>query len=88
MKHTPGPWRFSDPWVWAEGVNGPIARTVCSESTSVSACESNGDLIAAAPDLLAALKHLLNASVGMHGSEAELRAVTAIAKAEGTVKVS
>lgn len=85
--HTPGPWIISR----GMGVqialdtgtpNEPSARFVAAVH-DIPEREANARLIAAAPELLAALKHLLNASVGMHGSEAELRAIEAIHKAEG-----
>ena len=44
---------------------------------------ANACLIAAAPKLLGALKRLLNASVNLHGSEAELLAIEAMTEAEG-----
>lgn len=98
-KHTPGPWK---PWMtgfdnqsFAIGPNGktPIAKTLGGNKETN---EANARLIAAAPDLLEALKecaawfeldkHRQNpvfASASSIGVQMVLNAKAAIAKAEG-----
>lgn len=78
-QHTPGPWIAEgsemNATVW---VRGPDGKRVCS----VKRCETDFDnarLIAAAPDLLAALKALLAESNNMTAAGDMARA--AIAKA-------
>jgi len=87
-KHTPGPWKADynkpyDQW-WVSQFDGnPVATTKQ---------ETNARLIAAAPDLLAALKNLLDASERIviargkaaNHDDARRAASAAIAKAEGT----
>ena len=69
MAHTPGPWKVSyyaatrkpaHRWTvggyeWVE----PYGATVCEMSGNPERAEANAHLIAAAPDLLAALKALV-----------------------------
>ena len=89
-QHTPGPWR-AEPWtchaatsILADG-NRLIADCAAIDGYSVNALP-NARLIAAAPDLLTALKALFEQCSpeipGSPGSPLEL-ARAAIAKAEG-----
>ena len=93
-KHTPGPWTTTGPNVRAD--NGALVATAQDHwndhKTPQEEKEANAQLIAAAPELLAALKNLLGyatgewqpedeASLAGHGIEP---AWGAIAKAEGT----
>ena len=84
-KPTPGPWELNEQYVIARSKRG--LRTICQWRSYSD--EPNARLIAAAPDLLAALKAL---SAGLHDEidmkanikAAEVRAArAAIAKAEG-----
>ena len=86
MGHTPGPWSFDGDYVESLALLKPLSVATladCGHST-----EGNGILIAAAPELLAALKRLLplwEESIGWEkcymGMADDARA--AIAKAEG-----
>lgn len=90
MSHTPGPWTIHG---WGDGdyeVNA-ASETVCNvpgfddETVDVDKAEDNARLIAAAPELLAALKQcLLRLRVDCE-EDSDLRedAEAAIAKAEG-----
>jgi hypothetical protein len=83
-KHTKGPWsyRLDDSDVWAGDVR------VCRKPHNVSAYDkewqANARLIAAAPDLLAALEDLLDQSEESWRDRDQARA--AIAKAKGNDK--
>jgi hypothetical protein len=86
-KHTKGPWsyRLDDSDVWAGDVR------VCRKPHNVSAYDkewqANARLIAAAPDLLAALEDLLyQAEHSKEGSWDRDEARAAIAKAKGGEK--
>lgn len=86
-KHTPGPWETS--------VNGDLQWDVCAPGAGdmiadLEGCdnqEANANLIASAPELLQALKDVVNAhDVKMGISSVKLRielANQAITKAEG-----
>ena len=93
MPHTPGPWYVgkygdNDSDVCAEG--GPL---ICSlRGGAADACDHTADddarLIAAAPELLAALRELVqyddgSSDEGSYGYEVLGRCKAAIAKAEG-----
>lgn len=63
-KHTPGPWDVKDMPHWGKGVRRaihgatqapPIAQ-ICGDPRSAAENDANARLIAAAPDLLAALE--------------------------------
>lgn len=63
MAHTPGPWTISPPWSGFSLIKGPngelifgLAAGASEEKRSDEECEANAALLAAAPDLLAALK--------------------------------
>lgn len=78
--HTPGPWVIEDGWLQNE--RGPYVDgqylSVCMSATRLA----DGLIIAAAPDMLAALEHILAGAVSLpRFAEAEARA--AIAKALG-----
>ena len=89
-KHTQGPWmvsRYSQSTllksIYIRGGNERIARvTVPDTAQSIEEYEANARLIAAAPDLLEALQHLMVA----HGEQLDYafqQAQDAIAKATG-----
>lgn len=97
-KHTPGPWAFED-----EQVRGRSGELICdpyvrpTAETKPGEMEANGSLLAAAPELLAALKKIVKdeerrandlrhreAWLPLQFSEERLAAArAAIAKAEG-----
>lgn len=107
MPHTPGPWaKASKKWDESEiqTIVGPQGQVICQVETEVFACPSgvwvtpkeagpNWDLIAAAPELLDALKHQtreLIRAFGQHSPPCDCAvchhvtvALQAIAKAEG-----
>jgi hypothetical protein len=94
MTHTPGPWEADDESIYAKNADGswqqvaelPGWRTNKGEVMS-DTDHANARLIAAAPDMLAALKRMervfraASATYGDDAALAEARAV--IAKAEG-----
>ena len=98
MTHTPGPWipacNPSSPT--ARGIDGPHGRRIVKwgglASPMSDESQANAELIAAAPDLLDALKGLMDlatagnwvAGVPLKGDEAIAKAHAAIAKAEAT----
>ena len=95
-KHTPGPWVPEDgggkgSWIKSE-VNGEWAALACGSDDLTA--EANADLIAAAPDLLKALKYIvaecdedMDDDYNPHAAPlANARA--AIAKAEGVLDVA
>jgi hypothetical protein len=66
-KHTPGPWSVSPPWMGFSVINGSddkmvfaIAAGSPEEKRPDDECEANARLIAAAPEMLEALKVLLD----------------------------
>jgi hypothetical protein len=88
-KHTPGPWEVGG----YGGVVIPVNRNgsiICSMHGRDSTyqgdnCKDNARLIAAAPDLLEALKEFVHPyqSVALTERERNEKALAAIAKAEG-----
>lgn len=65
MNHTPGPWKYDDEWAL---IVGPNDEEICAIHAAQSSGErrvnrnkaqANGRLIAAAPELLAALKDVI-----------------------------
>ena len=88
-KHTPGPWRIFTPGpngCYTVGTHqGLMTATVAHSANHLAECEqaiADARLIAAAPKLLAALKHLMVA----HGEQLDYafqQAQEAIAEAEG-----
>ncbi len=60
--HTPGPWHVSDQWIVATGpyeAENWDRAWICQWGSTTT--EANARLIAAAPDLLAALESMLEA---------------------------
>lgn len=96
-QHTPGPWnaqgfrvreahRDFSHGIWKEGVR--LALVDCRPLANRSEEEANAHLIAAAPELLRALRAMFDASGASQGTAdadnpAESLARAAIAKAEG-----
>jgi hypothetical protein len=84
-KHTPGPWRRMGTNVGDEV--GQIATLSFDSLVRMKEPEriANARLIAAAPELLEALKYMINVCppINQVGEEATMRACIAIAKAEG-----
>ena len=101
QKHTPGPWESDAAMVWAPGAQkvvcqasdpSPLSgfvehKTVAAGSPLLGEVFANARLIAAAPELLVALKDLLYQCRQLHGEETQCldfdQAEAAIAKAEG-----
>lgn len=94
MNHTPGPWEWAEANMdAAKRINGPsgieVMHVVFTGNADMKISDADAALIAAAPDLLEALKLLLSqadtsdpyehVTVGKHITRAE----RAIAKAEG-----
>lgn len=98
-KHTPGPWRIfwgRDGNTYPLNIWGPVGsdhaafRSVVTSFGRKASDEStaNANLIAAAPELLEALKAILDTTAFAHDEpEAEVhqRALSAIRKAEGAL---
>lgn len=97
--HTPGPWRFEKETVIdGESLAYPLHTIWTDRSLLLArtcfapASEGNAQLIAAAPDLLAALQSLLADiedyqqinHLGGHENHSQVMARAAIAKAEGS----
>ena len=82
--HTPGPWKSATGWVMSKD-NGVICGDFPGIYRDNGQAEANMNLIAAAPDLLAALKELLHEDNQGGGVDLDAldRARAAIAKAEG-----
>jgi hypothetical protein len=66
--HTPGPWEFDGDYVWAESIKGYVADPQTEDilsgehvahSKAAAQWRANAKLIAAAPELLAALVAVL-----------------------------
>lgn len=87
-KHTPGPWSVDEPHqVWAESAGEYVAITQVEEWETLprDQVEANARLIAAAPDLLEALKAFANEIVPNNPNDPLwVNARAAIAKAEGS----
>ena len=103
MSHTPGPWKRLAAYVFAEGKHGgnicvigePRASTMVEykplsmSSKDIDEAYANARLIAAAPDLLAALEKLYRLHCGLDSWHEDAMAdawgndCTAIAKAKG-----
>ncbi len=89
MKHTPGPWearespRSNDVW-YVEGPSEPNGKWLIAEANGRNQTnEANSRLISAAPDLLEALKLIVNLHGGTITVAQMQLAFDAIAKAEG-----
>ena len=89
-KHTPGPWfakraggvGYFEWYVGRDGENYPIAEDITDPVTRDQS-EANAHLIAAAPELLGALKMMLEGGLEGPTSQAIETALATIAKAEG-----
>ena len=90
--HTPGPWKFDGGEVWAPQGRGPDhAANVCKMTGDSQSRAANASLIAAAPELLEALRRMvdmferhLDGRVGPDDAAGRWdSARDAIAKAEG-----
>ena len=92
MSHTPGPWAING-WNIVQqdcDYTFPLLAKVCNgnRSLTLDAINANARLIAAAPELLAALKELVSYDEGCseasdYGYEVLHRCKAAINKAEG-----
>lgn len=89
MAHTPGPWETKWPKFNCsiESRGGVVATVYIGHTLGDSESQANASLIAAAPDLLEALKalrdHAVDDTDDRRLSEAVANADAAIAKAEG-----
>jgi hypothetical protein len=93
MQHTPGPWTADTPTAiqWptdyiniTDETGGIVAQTLCHTSPEVTA--ANARLIAACPELLAALSQFVSyADNGKHASWAIYMATHAGAKARAAI---
>lgn len=95
MKHTPGPWNAKSAESHGTSVTGPSGISIAWSSTSMTVgkegsysigyqeAAANARLIAAAPDLLAALKAILNHPVSVVTVQLMQDAIAAIEKAGG-----
>lgn len=95
QKHTPGPWYFDSEYIWSVPAKRYVAnpQTEDMEKRPWPECEANAHLIAAAPELLDAIKEYMSQfgqALEAHGipfdpsqSAADAKARAAIAKAEG-----
>lgn len=88
-QHTPGPWKLAQGTTCIENAYGGLIARVFVES---AACDADARLIAAAPDLLAAL-HAFNDAYSFISEKAPAplqhavrKARAAIAKAKGESK--
>ena len=101
-KHTPGPWEVSDTSVCLDGPLSSWNRTICDLGhygsdgrTCYPNAKANGLLIAAAPDMLAALEAVLDKfedyggetyADGLEVEQVIIKVKDAIAKAKGGAK--
>lgn len=74
-KHTPGPWALNGNYIGSE--------TAGNIGYSFGDNVANAHLLAAAPELLAALKAVLEHNIAHHNHMTHAAARAAIAKAEG-----
>lgn len=82
-KHTPGPWKVNQSSTRFE-LLGPDVFPILRINGGMVPIEANARLIAAAPELLDALKALVNCPDYKHiGTLEMVQAKAAIAKAEG-----
>lgn len=90
--HTPGPWVEDEAGLFGPGGEG-ICQIIVSDEffgtprdelpdAEVARCIANARLISAAPELLEALRHIVNGALSLPRF-AEEQARAAIAKAEG-----
>ena len=84
-KHIPGPWQANKSFVWTAGHDPEGAVASVNACWTEEAQKANARLIAAAPDLLEALRIITAIAAtlpGTHGLAVD-NARAAIAKAEG-----
>jgi len=81
IEFSPGPWRVRDGSAGVVGRNKVGAFEVIAHVAQRSQIEANARLIAAAPELLAALKDIV--CEVRDNNPSKLAALAAIAKAEG-----
>jgi len=85
--HTPGPWKlfqFGGPQIGNANTGEAICTLWGNEKNENDSIHANARLIAAAPDLLAALKRILSAEEDGEGwTRAFIEAHAVIAKATG-----
>jgi len=91
-QHTPGPWKITSLEFIDDSLGGGIARVYSRQTRSLEELEANARLIAAAPEMLEALKDqekfwvMREAELGLLSTKANellARIRAAIAKAEG-----
>jgi hypothetical protein len=90
-KHTPGPWVSSDngpafdSYIHALKNNGDAFKFVAMIpiKTNPKETRANAQLIAAAPEMLAALERVMQLQVSVQGDEVFDQVVAAIKKAKG-----
>ena len=82
-EHTPGPWRSESPYVSAPSGEHRKMVADCDQYLSDDECEANTRLIAAAPELLAALEGLMHPHGGVIGTTKVIAMRNLIAKARG-----
>jgi len=86
-QHTPGPWAVS-PYMNITSRNGTVAKTEQMPGNDEAERKANAHLIAAAPDLLSALREMMSVfqdheQYDEESAEVVSIARAAIAKAEG-----
>jgi hypothetical protein len=84
--HTPGPWVVEGDWVTDVATDGNICEVSMPSSEDEAEQAANAHLIAAAPDLLAALRRFMDYGDVFQWSGKQSpysQALAAIAKAEG-----
>jgi len=78
-KHTPGPWKYDETWALIHAEHGSEIAAVHAARGTRGEAQANAHLIAAAPDLLAALEAIRQWSNSRDGSaEADETALTEI----------
>ena len=81
--HSPGPWQF-DGQVILDADGGHVASPIgCDVADIDDEPIANAQLIAAAPDLLAACERVMQLAVSVEGDEVFSQVKVAIAKARG-----
>jgi hypothetical protein len=77
-KHTPGPWEFDGNCVWADAIQGYVADPQTEDilsgeyvplSEAQEQWEANARLIAAAPELLEALREALREIIAINNED-------------------
>jgi len=86
MNHSPGPWELTDngKLIITQPTEGYITRDICRVDFSTMSAmnqKANAKLIAAAPDLLEALRHFIEDVVDINKSYSDLHYATELAKA-------